>query len=698
MTGMRRHLGLLAFFAALSLPASASALPTNDAFQEGVDLLRRGDDAAALEKFAEALAEDMGNDAAYELWKATDHDVWIDMLVKEGQFELIAKRFMAKAQLGRVEQADDEGTIRGLLRDVQSDDAMVRTKAVRALGANHGEYAVQYMVDTLADENAADRRVMFMHALTEMGTDVVLPLIAAMGADDAYLRRNVALILGYIGDPRAQAVLTWHAYNDADEGVQLAGADAAKKCGSQGDAVSLYLQLGDDYHHGRASVLRPVDYSEVVWSWGAEGMESRSVPRSLYADELSKNAYYSALAADPTSVAARAGVARAYVSQQAEIELLGAAGADVSAFDAQVAEAAIAVNTAGTDALELALSWCVKQGDSITGVGLIRLLGQSAANATPSLRAALGSDDGAMKGEAAVALGQIALRNHAAPGGDVVAGLGRAAGRQIMSLGVVIDGDAARGAAIADAMTGAGMLVNHWTSGASGLALLKRVPGVDVIVLASALPDLTADQVLYELAADERTAGTPVIIVGDSDVYGDRDGVAAVISGADGIGDITGAIEADADSDRARADELAHRAAGTLANLAQSGNGDLSSAVNSLAGTLAGRNDRVTLPAMHALSYIGGEAQVGDLQAVLASADRSDTARVAAANTIASIARRQNLGGTQGLVASLAGIIDAGSGASLDVRVAASRALSSLDIPDTERAAIAAKARIDVRQ
>jgi CheY-like chemotaxis protein len=697
MTGMRRQFGLIAIFAALSLPASASAASdAQDTFREGVELLRQGNDAAALEKFAAALAEDMSNEDAYELWKSTDHDIWIDMLVKSGQFELIAKRFMGKAELGRVEQADDEATIRGLLRDVQSDDAMKRTKAVRILGANHGEYAVQYMLDSLADENADDRRVMFMHALTEMGTDVVLPLIAALDSDDAYLRRNVALILGYIGDTRAQAALTWHTFNDADEGVQLASAEAAKKCGSMGEALALFLQLGDDYHHGRASVLRPVDYSEVVWSWGEGGLESRAVPRFLYADELSKNAYYSALQTNPSSVAARAGLARAYVSQQAEIELLAGTGADVSAFEEQVAEASIAVNTAGADALELALSWCVAQRDSITGVGLIRLLGQSAKGATPSLQAALASDDGALKGEAAVALGRIALRNHAAPGAEVVRGLGQAAGREIMSIGVVIDANKTRGAALAEAMASRGMLTNHWTSGASGLALLKRVPGVDVIVLAGELPDLTADQVLYELASDERTANTPVVVVSDSEDYADR--VAAVISGADGIDAILGAVEADADSDRSRADELGARAAQVLAGLAQAGNASLEVAVAPLASTLAGRRDEVAIPAMQALAYVGTVAQLGNLQAVLIDDGRSDAARVGAADAIASIANRLNLAGTEGLVAGLAQIIDSESGASLAVRVAASRALSSLAITDVQRAAIAVRARIDVRQ
>ncbi|MFT7668432.1 MAG: CheY-like chemotaxis protein [Planctomycetota bacterium] len=695
---MRRHIGYIAFFAALSFTAAPAAAFSNsydakDSFAEGVELLRLGDDVGALEKFSEALAEDMSNEAAYELWKSTDHDIWIDMLVKEGQFELIAKRFMTKADLGRVDQADDESAIRALLKDAGSGDAMVRTKAVRSLAANHGEYAVQYMLDTLGDDNAEDRRVLFMHALTEMGTDVVLPLIAALGSDNSFLRRNVALVLGYIGDPRAQAALTWYGKNDTDEGVMMAASDSAKKLGSGGDAHELFLQLGDDYHFGRASVLRSVDYSDVVWSWADDAMHSRAVPRFLYADEMSKGAYYEALKANPASLDALAGIARAYVSEQAEINLRAQAGADVSGLSDQVAESSIAVNSAGADALERALSWCVKDNDSATGVGLIRLLGNSSLTATPSLQAALGSNDGAMKGEAAVALGQIALRNHSAASASVVSGLGLAAGREIMSIGVVIDSNEARGAAIAAAMTADGMLVNHWTSGASGLALLKRVPGVDVIVLADKLVDLTADQVLYEIEADDRTSETPVLMITESDAWSDR--VAGSIVGAGDLETITGAIEEQAGSDRARADELAGRAASTLAGLAVAGNGSLEGAVDSLASTLDSRSESVSIPAMSALAAVGNVGQLGSLKAVLDDGDRSDEARAAAADAMAGIASRMNLSGTEGLIATLTSVIR--SDAALSVRVAASRALSSLSITASQRADIAAGTRVDIQ-
>jgi len=699
MTGMRRHFGLLAILSALSLAAGATSVAAapqdaGELFKEGVTLLEQGDDEGALEKFTEVLASDPSNEEAYELWKSTEYEVWLQMLVKGGQYELVAKRLIDRAKLGRSESADDEGAIRDLLAQVQSDDVLERARAIRALAANHGEYAVRYMLPTLADENANDRRVLFMQALTEMGTDVVLPLVAVLGSDDAYLRRNVALTLGYIGDPRAGAALTWLAFNDPDEGVQRAAGQAAHKVGSQGDALKLFLALGDDYYHQRATVLRAVDYSDVVWSWGDGDLVATPVPRCLYADELSKNAYYGALAAAPESLDARAGLARAYVAQQVELAYRTEAGQDVSGLEEQVAKASIAISATGIAALDRALVWAVSDTpvDTTTAIGLIRAIGDSACAPVPGLHAALVSSEAALSGEAAVALGRIAHRTRRGASPEVVAALGTAAGRDIMRIGVVIDGQRERGEAIKDALDQQGLLVNFWDRGAMGLALLKRVPGVDVIVVSDELPDLTVDQVLGEIAEDERPASTPVVMVTESEDWSDR--VAATITGAADAGSILEVIAEGLDGDRARADELSARAASVLAGLSLAG-GNVASALDDLTGTLASRGDSVTLPAMTVLATVGTADAAPALMGVLADEARSEAARIAAADAIAQIASREALSGPPALVVGLEEVVGSEE-TPLPIRVAAIRALSSMTIPDEVRAAMTAATRVDV--
>jgi HEAT repeat protein len=697
MTGLRRNLGLLIAFTVLSTAAVATpALDIDQDFKEGVELLRRGNDAAALNKFTTVLAADPSHEQAYELWKSTDHQIWLDLLVKGGQYELVAKRLMGLAELSRNERRDDKDAIRGLLDGVESDDVLVRRRALVELSANHGEYAVQYMLFGLGDANNDDKRVKYMHALTEMSTDVVLPLVAALSSDDEYLRRNIALTLGHIGDPRAAAALTHAADVDSDAGVQEAARAAAKKCGSNGDALSLFLALGDDYHAARANVLRGMDYSAVVWSY-SDGLVATPCSLHVYADELSKNAYHGALRVDSKSLEASAGIARAYLSQQSTIAGLSEQGADVENLSIQLAEGTLAVHALGRDAVDLSLAMCTEANDSATGAVACRLLAHMATEGTPGLTAALNSGDGALRSEAAVAMGQIAHREKSSGlGGAVVASLGEAIGREVLRIAVVIDSDDERGAAIAEALTGGGMLAHHWNSGASGVALLHRVPGVDVIVLAETLDDLTADQVLDEIARDDRTANVPVVLVAAdvetaSDNYGDR--CAAFMTGAAELSVVEGVLSATLNDDRARANDVAARAAGVVVKLANAGC-DLSGALAGVAAAIVDRPDEVALPAIEALGVLGGAEHLSSLTDVIADSNRSDAVRINAADALGDIAARTELKPAGEALAALAAVLV--SDASIEVRQATALGLGRTKLNAMQRADLARRMKVNL--
>lgn len=696
MTGLSRNLGLLVAFTVLSTAAVAiPALDIDQDFKEGVELLRRGNDAAALNKFTTVLAADPSHQQAYELWKSTDHQIWLDLLVKGGQYELVAKRLMGLAELSRNERRDDKDAIRELLDDVESDDVLARRRALIELSANHGEYAVQYMLFGLGDANNDDKRVKYMHALTEMSTDVVLPLVAALSTKDEYLRRNIALTLGHIGDPRAAAALTHTANVDSDAGVQEAARVAAKKCGSNGDALALFLTLGDDYHKTRSSVLRGMDYSDVVWSY-SDSLVATPCSRQVYADELSKNAYHDALRVDSKSLEARAGIVRAYLSQQSTIAGLSQQGVDVESLSMQLAEGTLAVHALGRDAVDRSLSMCANSNDAATGAEACRVLGHMATEATEGLRAALNSGDGALRSEAAVAMGQIAYREGADLSAGAISSLGEAIGREVLRIGVVIDSDDDRGAAVADAMTGGGMLAHHWNSGASGVALLHRVPGVDVIVLAETLDDLTAVQVLDEIARDDRTANVPVVMIAADletagDNYGDR--CAGFITGTAELSVIEEVLSATLNEDRARANDVAARAAGTVVKLANAGR-DLSDAVAGVAAAIVDRPDMVALPAIDALGVLGGAEHLMPLTNVIADSNRSDAVRIGAADALGDIAARTGLKPAGDALSALADVLV--SDASIDVRKATALGLGRSKLNDMQRADLARRMKVNL--
>jgi len=310
--------------------------------------------------------------------------------------------------------------------------------------------------------------------------------------------------------------------------------------------------------------------------------------------------------------------------------------------------------------------------------------------------AALNSGDGALRSEAAVAMGQIAHREKSKLSEAAINSLGEAVGREVLRIAVVIDSDKERGASITAALNGGGMLAHHWDSGASGVALLHRVPGVDVIVLADTLGDLTAAQVLEEIAADDRTANVPVVLITDdvdsaSDNYGDR--CAAFITGAADTASIDEVLSATLNEDRARANDLAARAAGIVVKLANAGT-DLSKATAGVAAAIVDRPDMVAVPAIEALGVLGGVEHLDALTAVIADTDRSDVVRIGAADSLGDIATRTGLKPGDGALATLADVLV--SDASLEVRQATALGLGRTKLKPAQRADLARRMKVNL--
>jgi len=693
MMRLRRTLGLALALSALTAPAAAAS---QDDFAQGVDLYSRGRMEEALAAFQRALAADPTNEEAYELWKATDHQIFLEMLVEGGEFRKIAERFLERSlPARRARRADPEaiGDLVGRLRE--TTDALERRRIILTLSANHGEFAVPRLLRPLADAGDPDWRITAMHTLTEMGPDVVMPLIASLATEDAYQRANVAATLGYVGDPRAGAWLTRQAQSDPDEKVRAAAAIAADKCGGTGDALGMFLKLGDDYHHRRDNVLRSFDYSDVIWSWNGSTVVGTPCPRVVYNNELAKGAYYAALEVDPASLDAQAGIARESTNIVAKLQAALEGGAEVDDLLTQAESGILAVAAAGLPAVDRALSWAVVTDDAASGVRLIQVLGSMADSATDGLTAALHSDEGALRGEAAVALGRIALAKGAAADAEVVANLGTNASRPVMRVAVVIDGDPARASAVVGALESQGVLVNHRGNGAQGIALLHQIPGVDVILLGSTLPDMTVDQVVSSAQGNPSTAEAPIVLMttdeGLADAWSDR--VAAVSPGANDLSAVDEIFAEGLTGDRARADELAARSGQVLADLAQAGHTTIGVQVlDRLTQPLAGRGDLVTIPAMATLGSAGGPDHVAALAGVVADGARTTAARTAAAEAMGGIFGRHAL--SADAAASLLEVVhDADS--PLPVRAAAAVALGRIQLPD--RSGLLRAVRSDVR-
>lgn len=667
MTQSRRTMGLCLALAALAAPSFAQDL--GELYNEGVDLLSRGRKDEALAKFQAILAADPSDEAAYELWKEADHQVFLDLIVEGGEWRLVAERMLSRARLGRTAHRDDADAVRGLVDELIGEaDALRRRQIVTQLAAEHGPYSATALVPYLGDEGNEDRRVVAMAALIELGGDVIWPLVAALGSDSAYLRRNAAICMGRIGDARTAGALEATAALDGDAMVIKAAKDAAAACGSGGNAVSALLSMGEAFHQRSTQAIRPFEDQNAVWSWDG-GVVSTSVPTAIYSDHMALWAYTTALGVAADDLNAQAGVTRSCASIVAKA---GMTGDDAIAETAGTASLVLA--SAGADATDLALSMAVATDDAATGGELCKALGICATAPTAGLGAALASGDATLRGEAALALAAIAGATGSDAGSATVAALAEAAGRDVLRVAAIVDGNAERAGTVLSGLTAQGVMVDHRSSGIEGIVLVRRMPVVDMILVGDRVNGLTTDQVLADIARQDHLADVPVFLVSGDEDFADAmsDRVAGVISDAGDLSALEEAMNAALDGDRAQADALGARAAAALMALAGAGNTDCSAAAGSLASTLAFRADAVTVPAMGALMRCGSWENGEALMAVLADSGRSDDARVAAAHAIGGIAARSGaVDAAMGALASAAG--DAGNSAA--VRGAAARAI-----------------------
>src|SRR5262245_40969134 len=205
--------------------ASASAQDARALFNEGVELFRRGQDEEALKKFQDVLAADPTQEIAYQLWKETDHEVWLRLLVKGGEFEKIGRRLSDLASVGRKERSDDAEAIAALVGKLK-EDAATRREAILKLASDHGEYAVPHLLEVAANPDEPEFSLFATSALIQLSGAAVLPLCEAARSDSVNVRRAAATVLGRIGDPRALGRLRRLAESDPEQAGKRAGTEA----------------------------------------------------------------------------------------------------------------------------------------------------------------------------------------------------------------------------------------------------------------------------------------------------------------------------------------------------------------------------------------------------------------------------------------------------------------------------------------
>lgn len=693
--------GRTLFVSALLLGMTAGAHVTaqddlDKTFQEGVQLLRQGKDEEALEKFKAILKEDPANDEVYRLWSKTQEDVWIRMLLKRGEFEQVARALIEKATVERKRRMADEEMIQPLVKEALGKEFAARRAATIKLASDHGEFAVPSLIGALGDPDAEDAQIYAQQALVTMGPQATLPLLAALESDNAMLRRNIVITLRRLQDARACGALKLLAQKDEDPLVRNLAGEALGHLGARADAPErLFLALAEAYRTQDPKMVGHFEQGDTVWEWENGRLASRRVPALSYPFEISRQAAFRALAANPAYEAAKAEIVLSFLSERAAIDQQIAAGnadEELVARGNQLLAADVTIAAAGLNVIRQAANAALAQGDAPVcraAFHALTLVESPDTMATGSpLQAALKHENAQVRGEAALALAKLDPQGRTDVSADVVALLAQTVNNRLVRLVQTIGlKDNARSVAEA-AGRKSEISIAQASSGGEGLNRALTAPA-DLFVINYDLPDLSAIQVVNELRRSPATQGKKIVVVAKNPEIARNDmpegKVDLILSEAEVAGDFSAKIleilaDFEVNVGRTRAVQMAREAAATLARLDASKFG-LVSVEASLIGAVDHEDNDVVKGVLQALASAGGPNSILPMIGAITS-ERPLEVRLAGADALGRVLAR---GGSLTVEQTEALFRLATGEAELSLRTAVASALGRSPLPETTR-------------
>jgi len=667
------------------------------AFLEAVDLYQRGRDAEALAKLQEVLAMDPSQEEAYRMRESVEYTFWLDLMVKGGDHDLIARRILDLARLEDRAKADDGDAIRGYIADLASEDFPTRTRARLRLSADHGAYAVPYLLTALKETTEREVRIQLLYTLTEMGDQVTWPLVEVLRGSDADLRRSAIIVLGNVHDRRAAPSLLWHLETgtlDAGEGELIEEALMKMGSGAGASARDELLALAVALAHKDPNAIRDLTVHRPLWQWTDAGLVHIDVPPYLHPLLLAESRCYDALDVAPGDTEVLAVLANILFMERNAAET-AAAAADESEeeLDPRIVRIVNLAHATGGLVLDEALRIALAHDHGEVAVSCIDALAAvdpaGVTGGEDALLEALDSADKRVQYAAATAMASRVPQSGMIDMDAVIHTLIRAVGEESVRVVLVIDNDADTRNTLLALAREHGMAPLGADSGATGLARAKALPGADLFVVRAGLPDATVDRMLAELSADFRTKDVPVVLLATGErktevenLYGSR--VAAVIETPvqPGAADaLVAAFGEDRNLNRLKAVEVASRAATALFLLAHSGQDyPLAQAVPALVDTLD-RPDVVRLPAIKALGFIGDSSATAPLVDVFTNTGNAAEVRAAAAVAVGQISGLSGQMPPEAFDALVEGIADDES----SVAAAAAKALGMASVAPEQR-------------
>lgn len=702
--------GAVLLLGAMSGVAQAQDERARELFNEAKDLWEQDRIEEAVAALRRLIAEDPSSETAYQLLREAETRMMLDLLVKGGESEKVARAILDLADRGEMERSRDEEAIKALTdRAIRSTDVGDRRSAVREIVARHGEYAVPYLYHYLGS-NDTDERVNAILALTAIGTDAVLPLTEVLQSDNWLVQKNAALVLDRIKDVRALGGLTDLARRAENDAVRAAAAGAAVKvAGDMGeiDAVGAYDYLAERYYLRDERVIRNYAASYNVWSFRDGQLSFREVPRYLYHLELAEEAAYDALAVDPTNAHSRALLTAVHYAQWGTLQGLTPdvrSSEDVQALEARYWNVLPISAAQGADVQLAALSLGLKWNDpwiarqSLSALAAVwddREIGEDS-----PLVAALSADDKTVRFAAAVTA-LLVDPGQAFPGSDVVIPLAAQAVatgsvRQVL----LVESGAELRAKSLRALDEANIYAVAESTGIDGLIRAKEVGTFDAIILAYDLGEEQSSQrIVNELRRDFRTAQVPILISGTEEQLAEaREYFATKVQGfilndPIPVEEVRQAAAQSMNDDQMRALAVAKAAAEGLAslNLGLTAFENAGGAEEALIGVLGtDRPEDLRIAVLSAIANVGSPASAEALVETLGQSANSTAVRVGAALALGEV-----LSGMAAPAAVYEALLSAAGDEAQEVRAAAGAALGSMMLTPEQALEVASRYRVE---
>ena len=322
----------------------------------------------------------------------------------------LGKKLLAVIEKGRFIRRSDPKVIVEEIKRLSGTERG-RLAAVKHL-QNAGEYAVVYMLDTMADADRKDELPNIIWALPQIGRDAIRPLTAALQTDNIGVKSEIIIALGKIRYPQVLPYLKY--ILEMDDSPQLRGlAEESIKqidpAAMKISAAELFYKLAEDYYYHSESLQAAEDANFAnIWFWDSAGrrLTREKVDKRYFNELMAMRACEWALKADVEFGQAIGLWLAAFFKAQS-------VGVDMpSYFGGAHADAAVYATTAGPEYLHQALARAVKDKNAYVALGVVDALAANAGEKSLLYRLgvdqplvqALSFDDRAVRYSAAIAI------------------------------------------------------------------------------------------------------------------------------------------------------------------------------------------------------------------------------------------------------------------------------------------------------